>query len=139
MPGSPSSPIRTQEIALRNAYAEGDPQRCAAHHLNLANHLEAANGQATTFLAHRLAGGVLLFQVGSDLYTDALGDLAMSFVRFAPRKPPLPDSFDELATIVECVDGVYFRTLVDQLSQDGGADGDEAVHAVAGMARVMAG
>ena len=29
--------------------------------------------------------------------------------------------------------------LVDQLSQDGGADGDEAVHAVAGMARVMAG
>ena len=139
MPGSPSSPIRTQEIALRNAYSAGDAQRCAAHHLNLANHQEGAAGQATTFLAHRLAGGVLLFQIGSDLYTDALGDLAMSFVRFAPRKPPLPDSFDELATIVETVDGVYFRALVAQLSQDGGADGDEAVHAVAGMARVMAG
>ena len=83
MPGGPASPIRTQEIALRNAYAEGDPLRCAAHHLNLANHQEAANGEPTTFLAHRLAGGVLLFQVGSDLYADALGDLAMSFVRFA--------------------------------------------------------
>ena len=45
MPGNPSSPIRTQEIALRNAYAEGDPQRCAAHHLNLANQQEAANGE----------------------------------------------------------------------------------------------
>ena len=139
MSDTPSSPIRTQEIALRNAYAEGDPQRCAAHHLNLANHQEAANGEPTTFLAHRLAGGVLLFQIGSDLYADALGDLAMSFVRFAPSKPPLPDTFDELVTIVESVDGVHFRALVDQLSQDGGADGDEAVHAVAGMAGLMAG
>ena len=139
MSNTPFVPIRTQELALRNAYAEGDPLRCAAHHLNLANHQEAANGEPTTFLAHRLAGGVLLFQVGSDLYTDALGDLAMSFVRFAPRKPPLPDSFDELAMIVESVDGVHFRALVDQLSQDGGADGDEAIHAVAGMARAMAG
>ena len=139
MAGSPASPIRTQEIALRNAYAEGDPQRCAAHHLNLANHQEAANGEPTTFLAHRLAGGVLLFQIDSDLYADALGDLAMSFVRFAPRKPPLPDSFDERVTIVESIDGVHLRALVDQLSQDGGADGDEAVHAVAGMAGLMAG
>ena len=48
---------------MRNAYAEGDPLRCAADHSNLANHQEAANGEPTTFLAHRLAGGVLLFQV----------------------------------------------------------------------------
>jgi hypothetical protein len=139
MTGIPSSPIRTQEIALRTAYAEGDPQRCAVHHLNLANQQEAAGGEPTTYLAHRLASGVLLFQAGSDLYTDALGDLAMSFVRSAPRQPPLPDSFDELAAIVELVDGVRFRALVDHLSQDGGADGEEAVHAVVGMARVMGG
>lgn len=139
MPGHASSPIRTQELALRNAYVAGDPQRCAAHHLNLANHHEASDGEPTTFLAHRLAGGVLLFQADSDLYTDALGDLAMSLVRFAPRRAPLPDSFDELVTIVEAVDGVHFRDLVDRLSQDGGADGEEAVHAVVGMARMMAG
>lgn len=139
MAGSSSSPIQTQEIALRTAYAAGDPQRCAAHHMNLANHLEAAGGDPMTFLSHRLAAGVLLFQADSELVTNALGDLAMSFVRFAPRKPPLPDSFDELAMIVETVDGVRFRTLVDRLSQDGGADGDEAMHAVAGMARVMGG
>lgn len=139
MTPTPSFAVRTQEIALRTAYAEGDPERCAVHHLNLANHQEAAGGDPTTFLAHRLAGGVVLFQTGSDLYTDALGDLALSFVRFAPRKPPLPDSFDELAAIVETIDGVRFRSLVDQLSQDGGADGDEAMHAVVGMARVMGG
>jgi hypothetical protein len=139
MAGNVSSPIRTQEIALRNAYVEGDPQRCAAHHLNLANHQEASGSEPTTFLAHRLAGGVLLFQADSDLYADALGDLAVSFVRFAPRQAPLPDSFDELARIVETIDGVRFREVVDRLSQDGGADGEEAVHAVAGMARMMAG
>lgn len=133
------SPIRTQEIALRNAYVESDPARCAAHHLNLANQLEYAGGEPTTFLAHRVAGGVLLFQTGSTLYNDALGDLAMSYVRAAPRKPPLPHDFDELCQIVEQVHGVRFRELVDSLAQDGGADGDEAMHAVIGMARYMAG
>lgn len=131
--------MRTQEIALRNAYAGGDPDRCAAHHLNLANQLEHAGADPSTYLAHRLAGGILRFQSDSDRYTDALGDLAMSFVRFAPRRPPLPDSFDELCRIVELVEGVRLRALAADLAQQGGADGDEALHAVAGMARYMAG
>lgn len=135
----PASAIRTQEIALRNAYVAGDAQRCAAHHLNLANHLEHAGGEPTTLLAHRLAGAVLLFQAGGDLLTDALGDLAMSFVRYAPGKPPLPDTVDELSAIVEQVDGVRFRQLVEVLAHDGGADGDEALHAALGMAQYMAG
>lgn len=134
-----TSPIRTQEIALRNAYAEGDPGRCAAHHLNLANQLEYAGGDPTTLLAHRVAGGMLLFQAGLEMYNDALGDLAMSYVRFAPRRPPLPQDFDELCRIVEQVEGVRFRELVETLAQDGGADGDEALHAVTGMAKSMAG
>jgi hypothetical protein len=50
----------------------------------------------------------------------------------------LPDDFDDLAGIVEQVDGVDFRTLTEQLSLDGGAGGDEALHAVVGMARYMA-
>lgn len=124
---------------MRYAYEAGDVERCAVHHLNLANHQEAAGVEPATFLAHRLAGGVLLFQADSSLYPDALGELALSFVRFAPNRPPLPDGCAELAAIVEGVDGVRFRELADRLSQDGGADGDEAIHAVAGMARVMAG
>jgi hypothetical protein len=134
----PNTPIHTQQLALCNAYAAGDPLRCAAHHLNLANQMEAAGGEPSTALAHRAAGAVLLFQAGGDLLPDALGSLAMSFVQHAPRKPPLPDDFDALMAIVEQVEGVRLQEMAQQLSLDGGASGDEALHAVVGMARYMA-
>jgi hypothetical protein len=133
-----ATPIRTQQLALANAYAAGDPLRCAAHHLNLANQMEAASSDAPTWLAHRAAGAVLLFQADGDGLPDALGSLAMSFVHHAPRKPPLPDDFDALVAIVEQVDGVRLQEMAQQLSLDGGASGDEALHAVVGMARTMA-
>ena len=139
MTSPPQDPIDTQEIALRNAYGEGDAERCAVHHLNLANQLEHAGGDLKTLLAHRLAGGVILFQADSPLLTDALVNLAMSFVRAAPRQPPLPREFDDLCTRVEAVDGVQFRALVAAFHAEGAADGDEAMHAVAGIARSMAG
>jgi hypothetical protein len=132
------TPIRTQQLALRNAYAAGDPLRCAAHHLNLARQMEAAGGEPSTYLAHCVAGAVLLFQSGGDLLPDSLGQLAMSFVQHAPRRPPLPDDIDALAAIVEQVEGVRFETMTEELSLDGGASGDEALHAVVGMARYMA-
>ncbi|MCB0257443.1 MAG: hypothetical protein KDI55_27280, partial [Anaerolineae bacterium] len=66
------NPIQTQEFALKTAYAEGDAERCAVHHLNLANQLEHAGGTLEKLLAHRLAGGVILFQADSPLLTDAL-------------------------------------------------------------------
>jgi hypothetical protein len=133
-----NTPIRTQQLALRNAYDAADPLRCAAHHLNLANQMEAAGGEASTSLAHRVAGAVLLFQADGDLLPDALGSLAMSFVQHAPRKPPLPDDFDALVAIVEQIDGVRLQEMSQHLSLDGGASGDEALHAVVGMARYMA-
>ncbi len=132
------TPVRTQKLALRNAYAVGDPLRCAVHHLNLANQMETAGGEPSTVLAHRVAGAVLLFQADGDQLPAALGSLAMSFVQHAPRKPPLPDDFDALAAIVEQIDGVCFQRLAQRLSLDGGASGDEALHAVVGMARYMA-
>ncbi len=134
----PDTPIRTQQIALRNAYTANDPLRCAVHHLNLASQMAADGGESTTHLAHTVAGAVLLFQADGDLLPDSLGQLAMSFVYHAPRKPPLPDDFDALAAIVEQVDGVRFSEMAAQLSLDGGASGDEALHAVVGMARYMA-
>ena len=139
MSAIPLNSVQTQEIALRTAYAEGDPERCAVHHLNLANQLEHAGGTLEKLLAHRLAGGVILFQADSPLLTDALVNLAMSYVRAAPRQPPLPREFDDLCALVEAVDGVRFRELVTGLHVDGAADGAEAMHAVAGIARSMAG
>ncbi len=134
----PDTPIRTQQLALRSAYAAGDPLRCAAHHLNLANQMAAAGSEPSTHLAHCVAGAVLLFQTGGDLLPDSLGQLAMSFVQHAPRRPPLPDDFDALVAIVEQVEGVHLQLMAQQLSMDGGAGGDEALHAVVGMARLMA-
>jgi hypothetical protein len=131
--------VHAQAIALYNAYAEGDPERCAVHHLNIANQLEHGGGDPAIFLAHRLAGGAILFQADSPLLADALGELALSFARAAPRKPQLPATFEELCRLVESVDGVHFRALSEALGQDGGAGGDEAMHAVIGMARAMAG
>ncbi len=107
----PDTPIHTQQLALRNAYGAGDPLRCAAHHLNLANQMAVAGGEPSTLLAHRMAGAVLLFQADGDLLPDALGNLAMSFVQHAPRKPPLPDDFDALVAIVEQIEGVRLQEM----------------------------
>jgi hypothetical protein len=63
----------------------------------------------------------------------------LSFVDYAPRRPPLPRTFDALCEIVEQVPGVQLRQMAETLAAGGGADGDEALHAVAGMAKYMAG
>ncbi len=134
----PDTPIRTQQLALGAAYAANDPLRCAVHHLNLANQMAAAGGDVPTLLAHRAAGALLLFQADGDLLPDALGSLAMSFVDHAPHQPPLPRNFAALAAIVEQIEGVHLQAMAEQLSLGGGASGDEALHAVVGMARYMA-
>ncbi len=134
----PETPILIQQLALRNAYAADDPARCAAHHLNLARQMEGAGGDPSTWLAHCVAGAVLLFQSDDDLLPNALGQLAMGFVQHAPRRPPLPGDFDTLTAIVEQVDGVRFRAMTERLSLNGGASGDEARRAVVGLARLMA-
>lgn len=134
----PEPAIRTQQLALRNAYSADDPARCAAHHLNLARQMEAAGEAPAVYLAHCLAGAVLLFQSDDELLPNALGQLAMGFVQHAPRKPPLPGDFATLTALVEQVDGVRFRAMTERLSLNGGASGDEAQRAVAGLARLMA-
>jgi len=63
----------------------------------------------------------------------------MSYVRAAPRQPQLPREFPDLCALVEAVDGVRFEALVAAQHADGAADGDEAMHAVTGIARSMAG
>lgn len=132
------SSVRVQEQALRNAYQADDPNRCAVHHLNLSNHLRHAGAVPAVYLCHLTAGVVLCFQTGSDLLIDSLGQLALAFAEYAPKRPPTPETFDELCDLVEAVDGVRFRAMVADLRGERGADGDEAFHAVLGMARRMA-
>lgn len=135
----PHSAVYTQQLALRNAYLAGDPLRAAIHHLNLANQLAATGTPSAVWLEQQVAGTLLLFQADSDLLPDALGNLALVYVNFAPQKPPMPRTFDALADSLEHLDGVSFRRMTEQLAENGGASGDEALHAVLGLAATMAG
>lgn len=136
-PTLPSS-IQIQQAALRQAYLSGDVFHCAAHHLNLASQLQAAGYAPALWLAHQAAGTVLLFQADSEFLPEALGRLALVFVDLAPHRPPIARDFASLVDLVEKTEGVEFAALVRRLGQDGGADGDEALHAVLGLAQSMA-
>ncbi|MFZ2488063.1 MAG: hypothetical protein WAZ19_08050 [Anaerolineae bacterium] len=133
------SAIQTQQLALRNAYLADQPQHAAIHHLNLANQLAALDADPAVWLEQQVAGTILLFQADSDLLPDALGNLALVYVQFAPRKPPVPRTFDALANTIDQVDGLAFRRMTERLAENGGASGDEALHAVLGLAATMAG
>lgn len=133
------SAVYTQQLALRRAYLAGEPQHAAIHHLNLANQLAAIDADPAVWLEQQVAGTILLFQADSDLLPDALGNLALVYVKFAPQKPPVPRTFDALANSIDQVDGFSFRRMTEQLAENGGASGDEALHAVLGLAATMAG
>lgn len=135
-PGDPA--VERETAALQRAYLVADPENCGALHHNLSIYQEQAGFPPTTYLAHRLAGGILFFQAGSSWLPESLGDLAMSFLEFWPS-PPFPRSFDELSRAVQVAKGINFRLLVESLAEEGGADGAEAFHAVLGMARRIAG
>lgn len=131
--------ISIQQRALANAYAAGDSYAAAIHHLNLANHMAVAGAPPADWLAQQVAGTVLLFQADSELLPDALGNLAMIYVQHAPRRPPAPRTFAALVEAIGRPAGASFYQLSQQLGGDGGADGDEALHAVLGLAQTMAG
>jgi hypothetical protein len=129
--------IERETAALQRAYRAGDGENCGALHHNLSVQQEQAGVLPSTYLAHRLAGGILFFQAGSSWLPDSLGDLAMTFLEFWPS-PPFPSSFDQLCRSVEVLEGIRFRVLVESLAEEGGAGGEEAFHAVLGMARRIA-
>lgn len=79
-------------------------------------------------LAHIVAAAVLYFQMGSGKLRNSLQRLINTIADRMPN-PPLPESFYELASIVEQIEGVCFRGLLDSLPQRV-KSGDEALTAV---------
>jgi len=127
--------IAFSETALRYTYLAGDPEDCAISHHNLSIYLKRAGQDRKTYLAHRLADGVIRFQTGSGgLLATTLWTLAIDFAQFAPDPSPLPASFDELCRIVEAVEGVRFRELFERLPRRA-ASGDEALREVLRLAQ----
>jgi len=126
--------IAFEETALRYKYLGGDPEDCAISHFNLANDLMRGGGPPAAALAHRLAAGVIRFQTGSGRLTSTLGGLALHFAEFAPKPPPLPASFDDLCRLVEEVEGVRFRELLERLPPRAGT-GEEVLRQVVTLAQ----
>ena len=131
--------IFIQQQGLANAYSAGDAQAAAIHHLNLANHMADTGREPAAWLAQQVAGTVLLFQADSELLPDALGNLAMIYLHYAPLKPPAPRSFSALVVALGEPTGAAFQHLSAALGHKDGASSDEALHAVLGLAQTMAG
>jgi hypothetical protein len=126
--------IAFEETALRYKYLAGTPDSCATSHHNVSSYLKRAVGEQQVALAHRLAAGVILFQMGSGMLPSTLQNLAIDFANSTPDLPPLPTSFDELCRLVEGVDGVRFRELFARLSRRA-ATGDAALAEILRMAQ----
>lgn len=125
--------VAFEETALRYTYLAGDPEDCAISHFNLSIYLEGAGRDQRTYLAHRLAAGVIVFQTGSGRLASTIQGLAIHFADFVPEPPPLPASFDELCRLVEATEGVRFGELFERLPRRA-ATGDEALQAVVALA-----
>ena len=123
-----------EKTAVRYKYLTGDPDYCSISHHNLSSYLERGGEERSTIMAHRLAAVLINFQTQSGLLAFHLRNLALDFVRSAPKPPPLPVSFDELCSIVEKVEGVYFQKLFECLPRRA-PTGDEAMKQVLAMAK----
>jgi hypothetical protein len=104
-----------EETALRYDYLTGGAWDCALSHFNLAIYLCQAGSPPAVALAHRLASAILDFQAGTGQLPSTLQALARHVVAVAPAPLPLPASFEALCDIVERVEGVRFRELVERL------------------------
>jgi tetratricopeptide (TPR) repeat protein len=125
--GNRPAAVRFEQLALRYKYQAGQPEGCAISHHNLANCLERSAAAPETVLAHRLADGVICFQIGSGGLAQTIRNLARSSL------PPAPPPFEQVCAIVEQVVGVRFRELFTRLPQRA-PSGDAAIAAVWEMA-----
>jgi len=126
--GRPASAARFGQTAMRYHYQTGQPEACAIGHNNLANYIELAGGAPDAVLAHRLAAGIIRWQISSGQLSATVRNLARSSL------PPEPPSFAQVCAILEQIEGVRFRELFAKLPQRT-PDGDAAIRAVWEMAR----
>jgi tetratricopeptide (TPR) repeat protein len=125
--------IGLEQAALRYKYIEADPDTVGVSHFNLATYLLRAGRDQATVLAHRLARGLLEYQMGSGGLPKTLPVLAGDLEALADRAP-VPTSFAALCQQVQQVEGVRFGELFARLPGPA-ADGDEALAAVLRLAR----
>jgi tetratricopeptide (TPR) repeat protein len=124
--------VRHENAALRYSYAIFRPGDSAVSHFNLTNYLRRTNAAARTWLAHRLASTLILYQTNEGRLPNSIEALRYELTQAGPGD--LPANFDELCKIVEQTEGVRFRELFNRLPKRA-ATGDEALQRVLEMAR----
>jgi tetratricopeptide (TPR) repeat protein len=122
--------ISFEETALRYKYLWGGPEAISISHHNLANCF-STNGSKSA-LDHRLAAATIDFQISSGMLASSLRELAMDLAEFCPDAQP--ESFDQLCTRVEQVEGVRFRELWQRLPKRA-EDGDQLLKELIETAR----
>ncbi len=115
--GRPSLAAELERTALRLKYLHPNPGNIAVSHNNLAGYLCSA-GDNPAGCAHQLAAALLrqLTDMTHNLSVN-LQTLAGHLRRLDDQTPP-PTTLDELAAIVDRVDGVHLADLVARLCPD---------------------
>ena len=125
---NPASAVRFEQTALRFSYYVGRPMDCAISHSNLANYIQHAEGGVSeSALAHRLAAGIIYYQISSGTLPMLIRNIAHS------SRPPAPPSFAQVCASLEQIEGVRFQEMFAQLPKRA-PDGDAAIQAVWQMA-----
>jgi hypothetical protein len=117
--GHPDAAMRFEHTALRYSYVAGLPEDVAISHFNLAIYLIGAGGGWSDVFGHRLAAVLISFATGSG----ELGSHMAAFARDLRRAGEaaasvLPADFAALCAVVEKVEGVRFRELMQKLVPD---------------------
>lgn len=128
--GRVSQAIKLLDTALRYSYQAGDINDISTNHHNLAIcQREVGLDKA---LSHRLAAGVIRYQIGSGLLTSTIQNLSTDLAKFGAQA--LPANFGELCQTVDEVDGVNFRELFFDLAGSK-VDGDQVMLKIIEMAK----
>jgi hypothetical protein len=128
--GRPGAGRRFEEAALRYKYVAGDPSLINISHFNLANYIMKSQGERREALAHRLAAVLISKAIQSGDSADDLAALARDLRREGGvDQATLPADFAVLCAMVEKVEGVRFREMIERLA-GGIAERDQLFHQV---------
>jgi hypothetical protein len=112
--GHDSRAIEMSEDALRFDYVVADLTRIIAGHHDLASLYDVVEQASHRVRAHRLAAALAAFRIGHRTLDTRVRTLAeFEFSYGLPGQP----SFEDICQVVEEVDGVRFRELLDSFPQ----------------------
>ena len=122
--------IKLENAAMRYSYLSGDTEDISIIHHNMGTYLLKAGSEKA--LAHHLAAGIIFYETDSGLLPSAIHDMLKDLHKFGPLS--MPANFDQLCLIVDAVEGVIFRDLLQSLVGPK-ADGDQVMQKIIEMAK----